>query len=443
MDVVASARTTGPVRCPKCHATFGVAVRFVPDDPTLATVSATRAAPRVLPPLQARPPRRAKSGQGALAALAVLLLVAGGTLIAIAHPWDAGSILPGVGGGDGLRGDGGRLPGGRGEPPADAVDGIYHRTYSWSYGGTDWTFKLNIPKTDYDSFHDVDPRPSRIVERNGALYRQMAYDVFVTTPLDDAYMQELADQLHTAAQGKGWSDDQTLSFALSFVQSLPYTSDRVTTGFDEWPRYPLETLVDNGGDCEDTSILYASLVQALGYGAILVSPPNHMAVGVKAQSGVSGISYQYQGSSYLYAETTGEGWALGEAPPEYGDATVQIFDLVPKPLFSLKVSYNPNVVGGMQELTLNATAIGSALADGVELTAQVTSGRTTYDTQTCAAVIIAPGHYATCLLRLDLRKVPRGQEVLIESKVLDSGDSGTLYARQDSAPWVPCNHSRC
>ncbi len=423
-DVVATRNAQGQWRCPACHAPLAVTPR------STAAPRAPRAP--VLAPLQARQPRRSGGGQAALVGLVVLLLVAGGTLIVIAHPWDSNLFVAGSTGSKHPANVQGRLPGGRPiAPPVDA-DGNYHRDYSWSYGGTDWTFTLNIPKADYDEFHNAE-RPTRLIERDGTLYRQMAYDVFVTTPLDDSYMAELAKDLHTAAQGKGWGDDETLAFALSFVQSLPYATDDVTTGFDEYPRYPLETLVDNGGDCEDTAILYASIVQALGYGAVLVSPPGHMAVGVRSETGTGGTSYLFQGVHYLYAETTGDTWDIGEAPDEYRGEEAQIFDLVPKPLFSLQVTYGP-IVSGMQEVTLNATAIGSAAAGGIQLIADLTSGAQSFDAKTCSFVSVAPGDFAFCKLKLDLRKVPRGQEVEILSKVQDPA---FIYARQDSEPWVP------
>lgn len=421
--MVAVVRSTrGHAECLQCGAAFS----------QVFTIDRPAAKRPVLLPLQARP-ARGTGGQAAAVALIVLLLVAGGTLIVIAHPWDAGLIAPGVDG-TGSQAVQGRFPGSRPAAAVPGPDGLYHQLYSFKYGGRTWDFTINVPKAAYQGFHNAD-RPTRIIEKDGVLEQQMAYDIFVTTPLDDAYMKNLADQLRSAAQENGWSDDETLSFALAFVQSLPYTSDKVTTGFDEYPRYPLETLVDNGGDCEDSAILYASLVQALGYGAVLLSPTGHMAVGVKANADVTGTSYPHEGAQYLYAETTGAGWAIGDVPPEYAGKAVQVFDLIPKPLFSLQVTYDPHIVGGTQQVTLNATAIGSAPAGAVQLVADLTSGTQSYDVKSCRLAVVAPGEFAICKFILDLRKVPRGQEVEIVSKV---SDANYWYARAESKPWIPC-----
>jgi hypothetical protein len=54
------------------------------------------------------------------------------------------------------------------------------------------------------------------------------------------------------------SEDQFIREAWNIVAQLTVYSDEI----DETPRYPLETLLAGGGDCEDTSILLASLLRA-------------------------------------------------------------------------------------------------------------------------------------------------------------------------------------
>ena len=54
------------------------------------------------------------------------------------------------------------------------------------------------------------------------------------------------------------SEEQFLQEAWNIVSQLTVYSEEIA----ETPRYPLETLLAGGGDCEDTSILLASLVKA-------------------------------------------------------------------------------------------------------------------------------------------------------------------------------------
>ena len=118
-----------------------------------------------------------------------------------------------------------------------------------------------------------------------------------------------------------------VSFVLAFIQSLPYTSDSVTSGHDEYPRFPLETLVDNGGDCEDTAILFATLTLIMGYGTVYINPPEHYAVGILGEEGLPGYYFTYKDKRYYYCETTGDGWAIGDIPSEYQDVKATIYEI--------------------------------------------------------------------------------------------------------------------
>ncbi len=196
--------------------------------------------------------------------------------------------------------------------------GYYQKTFNWSYGDYEYTWDLNIPKALYDEYKDV---PVRTRIRNG-----IGGYGFLTTTEDD-YVKSLATQLNESASEKNFDSFETVSFVLAFVQSLPYTSDNVTTRFDEYPRFPVETLVDDGGDCEDTSVLFATIVLLLGYGAVYLNPPNHLAVGVLGEESLLGYYYTYEEGRYYYCETTGDGWEIGDLPPEYIEGTANIFDI--------------------------------------------------------------------------------------------------------------------
>ena len=79
-------------------------------------------------------------------------------------------------------------------------------------------------------------------------------------------------------------------------------------------------LWDGQGDCEDSSALFASLMEALGYDAVLLlffgDSDGHAAIGISV-SGASGTSYSYGGVEYYYAETTDTGTSIGVDPTYY------------------------------------------------------------------------------------------------------------------------------
>ena len=236
---------------------------------------------------------------------------------------------------------------------------LFERHYSWQYGGT-WTWDLEIPQAAYEYYKEK-PRPPT-----------ENYSVYVTHPYDDKFIDALVSRLNEVSQSQGFSDLEKVEMAITFVQSLPYTSDSVTTPFDEYPRYPIETLADNGGDCEDTSILLASLLDSMGYATMLVLLPNHIGVAIKGDESRYGTYYEYQGDKYFYIETTGEGWLIGDLPKEYQNASASLYPMLPIPI--LTHEWNATSTGNVAELEVTVQNLGTATAYNVSILAGFDAG---------------------------------------------------------------------
>lgn len=131
---------------------------------------------------------------------------------------------------------------------AQAVpDGYVARSYAWSLHGAPRACTLLIPWDLYQTYR------GRI--RNAAA-EAYAYGDYVADPLDDPTMRDYADIFWAHADSvEGFVDD-----VLAFVQeAIRYRPDPT---LQEWPWYPLETLVAGEGDCEDSAILFVSLLRA-------------------------------------------------------------------------------------------------------------------------------------------------------------------------------------
>ncbi|WNY23148.1 hypothetical protein MmiHf6_04510 [Methanimicrococcus hongohii] len=191
------------------------------------------------------------------------------------------------------------------------------KTYTWKYNGHTFTTTIQVPKGHYEYYQNESHT------RNYSTYALTAYDREILNSMIDGFKQQ--------GNQYGFSKEQNVMNIIAFVQSLPYTSDSVTTGYDNYPRYPIETLIDGGGDCEDTAILAAALLTELGYGTILISPPNHMALGIMGSENITGTYYEHNGSRYYYMETTATGWDLGELPGDYVGKTVKLYPISKKP----------------------------------------------------------------------------------------------------------------
>jgi len=196
-----------------------------------------------------------------------------------------------------------------------------NREFEWTSHGESWTWEIAVPQSLYTHYASV-------------LVRPICYDLgpcdwykYVLDPDDDAYIETLSENLYTAIESH-YSDTLSayhgfLQFALDFVTgAIPYTVDSLP---DEWPRYPLETLVEVVGDCEDTGILYCSIVRPYTTSTHLIFFPTHAASAVPVSwefinsRDYSVGYYEYDGAYYVICETTGDPpkyWNVGELPDE-------------------------------------------------------------------------------------------------------------------------------
>ena len=194
--------------------------------------------------------------------------------------------------------------------------GKYTVTYSWTYKGSNWTLTENIPTATYDSYRD----------------HLKTYDFVSYVTVTDSLIHIIAEKLKSDANKSGYNMAQ---FILSFVQNVPYDIDQNTSGTINYPRYPVETLVDGIGDCKDHSTLYVSLMESVGVNMALLllvpfSGDRHLAAGIGTEEFVDhspSTSFQYDGTNYYYCETTYPGWMIGDMPPIFESYSVQVLPI--------------------------------------------------------------------------------------------------------------------
>jgi len=182
------------------------------------------------------------------------------------------------------------------------------QAYQWLYNGKLYQFQLSIPQSAVDHY--------RGLPHDGGY----GYGSYALTELDRPYLP--VNTLKGAVQSEGFGEYDAVMLVRSFVQSL-----QNTPGIDNVPKYPVETVLDRGGDSEDTSILAAALLNDMGYDAILLGFPVHMAVGVKGTSDLYGRYYSYKGADYYYLETVLTGYDFGAVPEEYRNVSATLIPM--------------------------------------------------------------------------------------------------------------------
>jgi len=176
----------------------------------------------------------------------------------------------------------------------------------------EWSYSLKINRTDYLTY---------VIRKHPFDIDYRLIDDFITP--QDRNIENISEYLVNHYPEKL---DQA-EHVLAFVQSMSYEGD-----IDEYPKYPLETLVEGGGDCEDTSILYATIMKGLGYDVAILGFWDHVMVGVAfpdpVPESLSGTnSFIKNGKRYYSAETTDKKWRIGEILEDYEDVEPDIYPI--------------------------------------------------------------------------------------------------------------------
>jgi hypothetical protein len=149
------------------------------------------------------------------------------------------------------------------------------------------------------------------------------FDEFVTPYA----LKPIADRLWEI-----YTDDEDFANGvLMIVHQIPYEETAPT-------QYPVETMVENRGDCDLFSFIAASIMYAGGLDVVLLyyESKSHMNVGVRLSHiprDVRGQAYYvtYKDIRYYIAECTGgeweSGWRVGECPIHLRQADAQIITL--------------------------------------------------------------------------------------------------------------------
>jgi len=157
------------------------------------------------------------------------------------------------------------------------------------------------------------------------------------TPLFEWYITEgqcqevndLADRISTIARDHGLTPYLEVALVLDLVQRFPYVRDIDSTGRQDYWRFPLETLADQKGDCEDSSILLSALLSAMGHKTCFFDITDHAAIGVTELPEESGVSFEAtDGLRFYYVETTADGWSIGQLPANVSEQEVTVSSVV-------------------------------------------------------------------------------------------------------------------
>ena len=135
------------------------------------------------------------------------------------------------------------------------------RQFTWEYDGLTWSYDSDLSYSTYTYFRDLD---------HSVDYNDISTYARFSTP-SEQYVIDLATELENMAIQNGYTTDLEIAeFIYAFVGAIEYQFDIEAMGQNEYPKFPIEMLWHQSGDCEDAAALYISLVEAIGFDAMLM-----------------------------------------------------------------------------------------------------------------------------------------------------------------------------
>lgn len=183
---------------------------------------------------------------------------------------------------------------------------IYNYIVRDTYDPTITTFQLlppiqiNYSVNDSVYFGAISKRYNTIVlsNLNQEQNYYLSYNAFIDDPEQNELYNNVLNGLRNYRYQNHLDNDEYLELIVRFVQSIP-NKER------NYSRFPVETLFEENGVCEDKSYLLAGLLEREGYDVGLFtfenknsSLPGHMVVGVKSDG------LHFNGTKYTLIETT-------------------------------------------------------------------------------------------------------------------------------------------
>ncbi|MBQ8958691.1 MAG: hypothetical protein IJ057_09390 [Bacteroidales bacterium] len=210
-------------------------------------------------------------------------------------------------------------------------DGYFEVEHSWKFKGKECSITLNISTDLYDYYRNDREHLAYVYKFNEDEMPPNYYS-FMLSEHDRPLMRALANEFSHYAH----SEKDQIELALSFVQSLPYAFDADSKHVDEYLRYPVETLVDGCGDCEDKVALLVALLYEMDKDFVLLVLPEHMALGVHCDEVESSRFLLFHGQRYYYMETTMPNWQIGQIPEDYRSAEIEVIPVDDTPSLLIK-----------------------------------------------------------------------------------------------------------
>ena len=220
-------------------------------------------------------------------------------------------------------------------------EGDIARMYEWDIEPRIASHKVHGDLTLYFSAKDINdvrqcnPFFQQRKDRDDKAYILEMYNFLIEHKPMLARVRYIAAYINKLAQKQGLTPLEKIQFTLDFIQepNIRFVNNgdcKSINYYEDYIRYPDETLYDREGDCNSKSLLAAMLFHVMGYNVLYMAANKfqHAAIGIEvslvnlmeddgskfrfgSMDKINKISILENGKHYIYCETTGDRFTIG------------------------------------------------------------------------------------------------------------------------------------
>ena len=215
-------------------------------------------------------------------------------------------------------------------------EGDIARSYEWDLDHHYARQKLHGDLTLYFSARDINdmrqcnPFFAQRKDKSDKTYIMEMYSFLIEHKPMLARVRYIAAYINKMAQKQDLTTLEKIQFTLDFVQepNIRFMNNRDCKSinyYDDYIRFPDETLYDKEGDCNSKSLLAAMMFHVMGYNVLYMASRKfqHAAIGIEvslvslmegeyfSMDKIEKLTVQENGKRYIYCETTGDRFTIG------------------------------------------------------------------------------------------------------------------------------------
>lgn len=214
----------------------------------------------------------------------------------------------------------------------DSLTCLYNWDLDTTFGITmHGTYTLEFNQSEIDELRRENPFKTFSQPDNQKTYEENVRFIFSYLSEEEermAKVKEIATYIKKSIDDAKLGEYELVQFALDFCQApnITYCVDEESNSINrekEYMRFPDEVLFDKEGDCDCKSSLTAALFHELGFNVIIMLSQKlqHAAIGIEYKEewlpnikveDKETVIREYNGRKYLYCETTGDGYRVGQ-----------------------------------------------------------------------------------------------------------------------------------